>query len=337
MSTWRGLPAPVPPARHETLASWLHRLAAVHGLNTGDLRAHLGIGRAAPEGGVPGLAGRLAAVTGYPARNLALAPPELRVPEPDWPYLRHLAQRACPGAPPGTRAARCGGCSPTTSTCAPGTGTGPARPTPAATTRPGRWPPRSPSWPRRSARWAAPGGCTAGQPPSTRPPPPPASASNCGSGPCTSRCGPGGNGAWTCFVPGDWRRSLFMAAIFPEVAALAAILAAPPGEAGLLSAARHALGYAEPPNRHDISDALSIWATGREAGRFLQPASAYSPAGHHHDGTPRITEGRLIAERQTATRFRRDRRAPFIPSPGPPMPYACRPMAVPLPRGATAS
>lgn len=138
-------------------------------------------------------------------------------------------------------------------------------------------------------------------------------------------------------VPGDWRRSLFMAAIFPEVAALAAILAAPPGEAGLLSAARHALGYAEPPNRHDISDALSIWATGREAGRFLQPASAYSPAGHHHDGTPRITEGRLIAERQTATRFRRDRRAPFIPSPGPPMPYACRPMAVPLPRGATAS
>ena len=54
---------------------------------------------------------------------------------------------------------------------------------------------------------------------------------------------------------------------------------------------------------------------GYEAGRFLQPASAYSHAGHHHNGTPRITEGRLIAERQTATRFRRDRRAPFIPSP----------------------
>ena len=94
-------------------------------------------------------------------------------------------------------------------------------------------------------------------------------------------------------MPGDWR-SLFMAAIFPEVAALAAILAAPPARRPG-HAARHALGYAEPPNRHDISDALSIWATGREAGRFLQPASAYSPAGHHHDGTPRITKGRLIA------------------------------------------
>ena len=41
-------------------------------------------------------AGRLAAVTGYPAGNLALALPELRVPEPGWLSLRHLAQRACP-------------------------------------------------------------------------------------------------------------------------------------------------------------------------------------------------------------------------------------------------
>ena len=94
----------------------------------------------------------------------------------------------------------------------------------------------------------------------------------------------------------------------------------------MLSTAQDALGCAEPPDRHDISDALSIWAAGREAGRFRQPASAYAHAGHHHDGTPRITEGRLTAERQTATRFRRDRRAPFIPSPGPPMPYACRPV-----------
>lgn len=50
--------------------------------------------------------------------------------------------------------------------------------------------------------------------------------------------------------------------------------------------------------------------------------TAYSHAGHDDDGSPRITEGRLTAEHQTATRFRRDRRAPFIPSPGLPMPYA---------------
>jgi hypothetical protein len=127
-------------------------------------------------------------------------------------------------------------------------------------------------------------------------------------------------------MPGDWRHSLFMAAIFPEVAALAVVLAAPPGADHLLSAAQQALGYAEPPDRHDVRDALSIWATAREVGRFRQPASAYAHAGHHHDGTPRITEGHLLAERQTATRFRRDRRAPLIPSPGPPMPYACRPV-----------
>ena len=58
-----------------------------------------------------------------------------------------------------------------------------------------------------------------------------------------------------------------MASIFPEVAALAAVLAAPPGTDHLLSAVRHALGYAEPPNRHDIADALSIWTTARQAGR----------------------------------------------------------------------
>ena len=337
MSTWRRLPAPVPPARHETLASWLHRLAAVHGQHAGDLRAHLGIGRAAPEGGMPGLAGRLAAVTGYPARNLALALPELRVPEPDWPYLRHLAQRACPRC-----TARHQG-SPVRRLFAHheylctrhGYWTGPPDPSRDDPPRPlaAQVPEmaaaqRTLGRTRRLHGWAATFDATA------------AATSIC----IELRIRTVHQPLWTrwerrldLLMPGDWRRSLFMAAIFPEVAALAAVLAAPPGADHLLSAARHALGYAEPPNRHDISDALSIWATGREAGRFLQPASAYSHAGHHHDGTPRITEGRLIAERQTATRFRRDRRAPFIPSPGPPMPYACRPMAVPLPRGATAS
>ena len=75
-------------------------------------------------------------------------------------------------------------------------------------------------------------------------------------------------------MPGAYRRPLFMAAIFPEVAALAAVLAAPPGADGLLSDVQRALGYAEPPRRHDVSDALSIWAAG------ARPAGWYSPPRH---------------------------------------------------------
>ena len=69
------------------------------------------------------------------------------------------------------------------------------------------------------------------------------------------------------------------------------------------------------PNRRDVRDALSIWTTARQAGRYLRPASIYSHAGHHDDGTPRIADGRLTAERQTVTYFGRDRRAPD-PQPG---------------------
>jgi hypothetical protein len=41
---WLRLPIPLPPAHHETIASWLHRLAAVHGLSSADLRQHLRTG-----------------------------------------------------------------------------------------------------------------------------------------------------------------------------------------------------------------------------------------------------------------------------------------------------
>lgn len=320
MNYWHKLPVPLPPAQDETLASWAHRLAAVHGLRPGDLRAHLGIDRAAP-GGTPGLTSRLAAVTGYPAGNLARALPELRVPAPAWPSLRHLAQRACPRC-----AARHQGA--------------PVRQLFAhheyLCTRHGYWigppdpsrddPPRplaaqvpelaaaqrtlERAW--RAHGWEATFDATAAA-----------------TGICIElRIRTVHQPLWArwerrldLLMPGGYRRSLFMAAIFPEIAALAAALAARPGQDGLLSAARHALGYADPPGRNDISGALASWTANRQAGRFLRPVSAYSHAGHHDDGTPRITEGRRAAERQTAARFRRDRRAPFVPSPGLPLPY----------------
>ena len=323
MSTWRRLPAPVPPAGHETIASWLHRLAAVHGLHAGDLRADLLIGRPAP-GGMPGLACRLAAVTGYPPGNLARALPELRVPEPDWPSLRHLAQRSCPRC----TARHQGG--PVRRLFAHheylctrhGYWIGP--PDPSRDDPPGPLATQVPELAvaqralRRTRRlhgWAATFDATAAA-----------------TGICLDlRARVIHQPLWTrwerrldLLMPGAYRRSLFMAAIFPEVAALAAVLAVPPGVDSLLSAAQHALGYAEPRNRHDVGDALSLGATAREAGRLLRPASAYSHEGHHDDGTPLITDSQLTAEQQTATRFRRDRRAPLIPSPGPPLPYAHR-------------
>ena len=37
MTCWRKLPIPVPPARYETVASYLARLANLHGLAPGEL------------------------------------------------------------------------------------------------------------------------------------------------------------------------------------------------------------------------------------------------------------------------------------------------------------
>jgi len=325
VSEWRRLPAPVPPARHETIASWLHRLAVVHGLHASDLRAYLGIGRSA-LGSRGGLTFRLAAVTGYPASHLSWALPELRKPGPDWLGLRHLAQRACPRC-----TARHQG--------------GPVRRLFAhheyLCTRHGYWigppdpscddPPRplaaqvpelaaaqrTLDRTRRRHGWAAAFGATV------------TAVSMC----IELRIRTVHTPLWTrwerrleLLMPGPYRRTLFTAAIFPEVAALAALAIAPPGADSLLSAARHALRYDEPQDRHDVSDTLYILARNHEAGWGLRPAAPYSHAGHADDGSPRITGARLTAERQTATRFRRDRRAPFIPSPGPPMPYACRPV-----------
>ncbi len=329
MSGRRRLPAPVPPAQDETVASWLHRLASVHGLCAADLRADLGIGRAAPEDGMPAMLPRLAAVTGYPPGNLARALPELRQPGPDWLGLRHLAQRACPRC-----TARHSG--------------GPVRRLFAhheyLCTRHGYWvgpPDPSNDDPPRPLALRLPE-LAAAQRTLTRTRrlrgwEVTFDATVAAAGICTElRCRTMHQSLWArwerrveLLIPGAYRRSLFMAAIFPEVAALAAVLASPRGTGDLVNAVRHALGYNEPLGRCDIRDALSCWSAGHRPGRFLRPAAVYSHAGHHDDGAPRITDARLAAERQTATRFRRDRRAPFIPSPGPPMPYAC--LADPLP------
>ncbi len=128
-------------------------------------------------------------------------------------------------------------------------------------------------------------------------------------------------------LPVGYRRSMFMAVIFPEAAALAAVLAAPSCQAltadgapadmdGFYRVAQHALACADPPHRHDITDALMTWLGTRAASQLLQPASVYSDTGHHDDGTPRITHSQRAAEQLTVNSFRRDRRAPRAPQPG---------------------
>jgi len=91
----RRLPIPLPPAANEVLTSYIGRLAAMHGLPDVELWNHFGV----PDR--PGrrkriTLDRLAAATGYPPGNLARALPELRDPAPEWPALRHLPQRTCP-------------------------------------------------------------------------------------------------------------------------------------------------------------------------------------------------------------------------------------------------
>ena len=88
------LPVAVPPARHETVASYLARLASLHGLDPRGLWHQV----SSPQPGarrrevVPD---RLAAITGRPAGHLARALPELRRPAPDWQAWRHQPQPGC--------------------------------------------------------------------------------------------------------------------------------------------------------------------------------------------------------------------------------------------------
>ena len=87
------LPIAVAPAHQETVASYLARLARLHGLPLRDLWEPISIPR-------PGgrrrdvLADRLAAVTGHAREHLVRALPELH-PAPDWSALRHQPQPGC--------------------------------------------------------------------------------------------------------------------------------------------------------------------------------------------------------------------------------------------------
>ncbi|MFJ4906035.1 TniQ family protein [Streptomyces sp. NPDC093249] len=92
----RRLPDPVPPAQHEIAASYIARLARLHGLDINALwrcvterEASGGIRRVVvPE--------RLAAITGRTVHALAHALPELRTPQPNWAMFRHQPQPGCP-------------------------------------------------------------------------------------------------------------------------------------------------------------------------------------------------------------------------------------------------
>jgi hypothetical protein len=88
------LPIAVAPAQQETVASYLTRLANLHGLPLRELWEPISVPR-------PGsrrrdvLADRLAAVTGHRREHLVRALPELH-PAPGWSALRHQPQPGCP-------------------------------------------------------------------------------------------------------------------------------------------------------------------------------------------------------------------------------------------------
>jgi hypothetical protein len=92
----RRLPIQVRPAHHETIASYIARLANVHAVAYGELWQALSV--PARPGGVRRqlVLQRLADLTGRPPDALQRALPEARDPAPDWWSLRQLDQYACP-------------------------------------------------------------------------------------------------------------------------------------------------------------------------------------------------------------------------------------------------
>ncbi|GAA1892141.1 hypothetical protein [Streptantibioticus ferralitis] len=91
----RRLPDPAPPARHEIPASYISRLATLHGLDINDLWVQ--VTEREESGGLRRVVipERLAALTGRSLHDLAGALPELRDPPPDWAMFRHQPQTGC--------------------------------------------------------------------------------------------------------------------------------------------------------------------------------------------------------------------------------------------------
>jgi hypothetical protein len=89
------LPLAVRPARNETLASYLRRLASLNSLDGDELwrRVTVPVTRSARR--LPD-APAVAALTGREPAALAAALPELRGPGPGWKPLRHVPQPGCP-------------------------------------------------------------------------------------------------------------------------------------------------------------------------------------------------------------------------------------------------
>lgn len=89
------LPIQIRPAHHETIPSYIARIAAVHNIKYRTLWNHL----SAPAPGHPTrrliVIERLAAATGRPATALQQALLELADPAPDWRRYRHHAQPVC--------------------------------------------------------------------------------------------------------------------------------------------------------------------------------------------------------------------------------------------------
>ena len=88
------LPVAVPPARHETVASYLARLARLHGLAPGELWHQ--VSSPQPRNRRRAIdPAQLAAITGRPAEHLARALPELCRPGPGWQAWRYQPQPRC--------------------------------------------------------------------------------------------------------------------------------------------------------------------------------------------------------------------------------------------------
>jgi hypothetical protein len=90
------LPIAVAPAANETAASYITRLATLHGMPFDELWPQVSRPRGANGASRRIAADLLAAVTGRPEPLLRRALVELRQPEPDWLAYRHEPQRGCP-------------------------------------------------------------------------------------------------------------------------------------------------------------------------------------------------------------------------------------------------